>query len=321
MSDHPFPTTEIEDRGEALAGPWREPRNMLAEQQYDSHASLHDDATAQKLGFKGGAVEGPTHYSQFAPLGYALWGERWFEEGCCSAHYRSIVYDGEAVRAFIEKVPAGASVARTWMQKQDGTEVQAGTASVGPDAVTALDERLKTLPSLEPRIILRDVEVGMKLPRHEVVMAQGQHMGALYPFSLNEKLEKITEPSDWYAKNSPWGRLIIPMEMISVLLQYASRTGGFPTRGPVVGLFADQEIRLVKGPLFVGETYELERQVEALPGSRRPESLWGRTRVYRKGADATTATTLPTAPASRKATPATPGWRRSRLSACAQSSR
>jgi len=292
MSEPPFPATEIEDLGEALAGPWRTPRNMLAEQTYDNHASLHDDATAQKLGFKGGAVEGPTHYSQFAPLGYALWGQRWFEDGCCSAHYRSIAYDGEPVRAFIEKVPPGATLARTWMQKEDGTEVQAGTASVGPEAVTALDERLKTLPPLEPRIILRDVEVGMKLPRHEVVMAPNQHMGALYPFSLSEKLEKITEPSDWYAKASPWGGPIIPMEMISVLLQYSSRTGGFPTRGPVVGLFADQEIRLVKGPLLVGETYEIERQVEALSGSRRTESLWVRTRVYRKGTDELLATML-----------------------------
>ena len=292
MSDHPFPAAEIEDLGEALAGPWRKPRNMLAEQTYDNHTSLHDDATAQKLGFKGGAVEGPTHYSQFAPLGYALWGDRWFEDGCCSAHYRSIVYDGEAVRAFIEKAPPGASVARTWMQKEDGTEVQAGTASVGPDAVTALDERLKTLTPLEPRIILRDVAVGMKLPRHEVTMAPDQHMGALYPFSLNEKLAAITEPSDWYSKGSPWGAPIIPMEMISVLLQYSSRTGGFPTRGPVVGLFADQEIRLVKGPLLVGETYEIERQVEALSGSRRTESLWARTRVYRKGTDELLATML-----------------------------
>lgn len=292
MSEHPFPACQIEDLGEAIAGPWRSPKNMLAEQTYDNHASLHDDATAQKLGFKGGAVEGPTHYSQFAPLGYATWGKRWFEDGCCSAHYRSIVYDGEKVRAFMEKVPPGATRARTWMQKEDGTEVQAGTASVGPDAVTALDERLATLTPPEPCMILRDVKVGMKLPRHEVVMAADQNMGALYPFSLTQKLAAITEPSAWYSDASPWGRPIIPMEMISVLLQYSSRTGGFPTKGPVVGLFADQEIRLVAGPLFVGQTYEIEREVAALSGSRRTESLWVRTRVYEKGTDGLLATML-----------------------------
>src|SRR6202007_2755378 len=62
----------IEDLGEGLAGPWRGPRQMLAAQEYDSHASIHDDATAKALGFKGGAIEGPTHFSQFAPLGEAV---------------------------------------------------------------------------------------------------------------------------------------------------------------------------------------------------------------------------------------------------------
>jgi hypothetical protein len=132
----------------------------------------------------------------------------------------------------------------------------------------------------------------MKLPRHEVVMAPGQHMGDLYPFSLTQKLKQITEPSAWYDEGSPWGGPIIPMEMTSVLLQYLSRTGGFPTRGPVVGLFADQEIRLVKGPLFVGETYEIEREVAALSGSRRTESLWVRTKLFRKGTDEVLATML-----------------------------
>jgi hypothetical protein len=53
-----------------------------------------------------------------------------------------------------------------------------------------------------------------------------------------------------------------------------------PIRGPAVGLFADQEIRLLRGPLFVGEDYQTERQVIALTGSRRTESLWLRTTVF-----------------------------------------
>ena len=294
MSETAF-DTEIEDTGEALAGPRRKPRNMLTKQEYDNHASVHDDATAQKLGFKGGAVEGPTHYSQFAPLGEAIWGRRWFEEGCLSAHYRAMVFEGEAARAFMAKPAPGAVATRIWMLKEDGTEILAGTASVGPDAPpTALEERLKTLGPPDPCVILRDVKVGTVLPRHAVVMQHDQNMGALYPFSLAEKLEAITEPSPWFEPGgaSPWGRAIIPMEMISVLLQYTSRTGRFPVRGPVVGLFADQEIRLIKGPLFVGETYEVEREAVAISGSRRTESLWVRSRVYRPGSDELLATML-----------------------------
>ena len=75
-------------------------------------------------------------------------------------------------------------------------------------------------------------------------------------------------------------RAIIPFEMLSVLFQYRSREDRLPIKGPAVGLFADQEIRLLDGPLFVGESYELEREVVALSGSRRTESLWVRSSVF-----------------------------------------
>jgi hypothetical protein len=37
---------------------------------------------------------------------------------------------------------------------------------------------------------------------------------------------------------------------------------------------------LLDGPLFVGERYELEREVVARSGSRRTESLWLHTTVF-----------------------------------------
>jgi hypothetical protein len=94
----------------------------------------------------------------------------------------------------------------------------------------------------------------------------------------------ITEPSPWYTREggaaSPWGRAIIPFEMISVLLEYSAGEAGFRSRGPAVGLFAGQEIKLVKGPLFVDHPYELEREIVALSESRRTESSWIRTSVF-----------------------------------------
>ena len=89
---------EILESGNLLTGPWRKPAQMLHAQVYDSHASIHDDATAQKLGFQGGTIEGPTHFSQFAPLCERLWGAAWFESGCISAHYRNAVSAGEECR-------------------------------------------------------------------------------------------------------------------------------------------------------------------------------------------------------------------------------
>src|SRR3954451_19337690 len=277
--------TEITARNGGLAGPWRKPQQMLHAQTYDSHASIHDDATARKLGFQGGTIEAPTHFSQFAPLCERVWGKAWFETGCLSAHYRNPVFAGEEVQASIEKAKPGQTIGAIGMIKRDGTEILRGTASVGGDgSETALSLRLKELKPLADPVILRDIKVGMKTPRQTVKMDADQHMGDLYPFSLAEKLKVITEPSPYYSGGgNPWGRPIVPFEMLSVLFQYRAREDRLPVRGPAVGLFADQEIRLLHGPLFVDESYTTEREVIALSGSRRTESMWVRTTVF--GAD------------------------------------
>jgi hypothetical protein len=289
--------TEIVEDGETLRGPWRAPQQMLAAQVYDGHTSIHDDATAQKMGFRGGTIEGPTHFSQFAPLCAQLWGDAWFETGCISAHYRNAVFAGEEVQAIAVRSNSAQGQAEICMLKRDGTEVLRGTASAGGTGfTTALDQRLNELKPLVDPVILRDVKVGMRTRRQQVGMGFEQNMGALYPFSLRDKLKVITEPSWLYdpqsAHSSKWGRAIIPFEMLSVLFQYSSKQDGLPVKGPAVGLFADQEIRLIKGPLFVGETYELEREVVALSGSRKTESLWLRTSVFAQQAGDPAATML-----------------------------
>lgn len=273
---------EIAESNGVLSGPWRKPAQMLHAQTYDSHASIHDDATAQKLGFQGGTIEGPTHFSQFAPLCERIWGQEWFETGCLSAHYRNPVFEGEEVQASIERPKGGQTIAGIGMTRKDGTEILRGTASVGRDvADTALSVRLKELKPLADPVILHDVRAGMKTSRQDVKMDFDQHMGELYPFSLGQKLKVITEPSPWYSGGvNPWGRPIVPFEMLSVLFQYRAREDRLPVRGPAVGLFADQEIRLLRGPLFVGESYVTEREVVALSGSRRTESMWVRTTVF-----------------------------------------
>jgi hypothetical protein len=268
----------------ALCGPLRRPLQMLADQEYGGHASIHDDAMAEKLGFRAGPIEGPTHFSQFAPLMARLWGQAWFERGCMSAHYQNMVVEGEEVRAFVELPKPGATAARAWAAKADGTSVLEASATLGPDhGTTLLEQRMAQLRPPQRLLILADLRVGMKGAQDEPVrMDPDQHMGHLYPFSLNQKLAKITENSPWYSdpSASPWGRAIIPMEMVSVLAEYSNRKAGFPVKGPAVGLFADQEIRMVDGPLFVGEDYLIRREIVALSESKRTESYWVRSRIY-----------------------------------------
>lgn len=272
------------DTALVLRGPLRKPRQMLAEQEYSGQTSIHDDQMARQLGFTAGPIEGPTHFSLFQPLLGHIWGQAWFERGCISAHYQNMVVEGEEVRAFAEVPASGVTRTRVWAEKADGTPVLEASASLGPDhGETLLEARLKMLRPAGQLVILADLKVGLTGREDERVrMDPEQNMGALYPFSLKQKLGVITESSPWYSdpKASPWGRAIIPIEMVSVLAEYSSTRAAFPVKGPVVGLYADQEIRMIDGPLFVGEDYLIRREIVALSESRRTESYWLRSRIY-----------------------------------------
>ena len=275
----------------SLCGPLRKPHQMLADQKYDGHKSIHDDAMAEGLGLRAGPIEGPTHFSQFDPLLFNLFGQEWFETGCISSHYQNLVVEGEEVRAFVEQPEKGARFVRVWAEKRDGTPVLTGSASVG-DAAGLPHEIQQRIARLRPAtglVINRDLQVGQRGAVVEKIrMGFDQHMGDHYPFTLADKLKVITEPCTWYTPEggaeSPWGRAIIPMEMISVLLGSTIAEAGLGGRKPAVGLFAGQEIRLLKGPLFVDQDYELEREIVALSESARTESVWVRTKVYEASA-------------------------------------
>lgn len=278
--------TPISREGNVLIGPYRQPRQMLSGQSVSGSTSIHDDNTAQTLGFSGGTIEGPTHFTQFEPLAEALWGDEWRRTGCISVHYRAPVFAGESVRAVATLSENRADYATIRMEKDDGTEVLTGSISVGEDAPRgALRARLRELDPLERPVLVADVPVGTRASRLPVTMDRQNRMGDLYPFGLADKLAVITEPSDRFERE-------LPFEMISVLANARADVEPFGVRRPSVGLFADQEIRLHDGPLHVGETYEVEREVIARTGSRKTESLWVEYSIYRGNEHAPVATML-----------------------------
>lgn len=273
MDTSAFPT-EI-----TLTGPWRSPAQMLQEQRVAGHASVHDGATAASVGLAGAPIEAPTHFSQIDPLAAAVWGRRWFEHGCLSCHFRTMVVEGEQVQASL--TTTGPASGRVEAHKADGTPVLVGTASVGPDhPQTQLEARLAQQGDPGELFIVDQLRVGMRSNgERKTSVTHADPNGPGYPFSLAEKLERITEPHPWYTPNggagSPWGRAILPMEMISVLSAKAG--AAWPVRGPALGLFLDLEIRLVDGPVFVDQTYTVEQEIVGLSQSRRTESYWTRT--------------------------------------------
>src|SRR3546814_9937724 len=94
------------------------------------------------------------------------------------------------------------------------SDVCSSDLSVGSDnPPSAVERKLADLLPPDKRVILRDVEPGMRRPRLRVRMGGDDRMGKLYPFSLREKLAVITEPSPWYepdATTTPWSRGVIP---------------------------------------------------------------------------------------------------------------
>lgn len=266
--------TPITRDGDTLVGPWRAPRQMLAEQEYDGHTSVHDEATADRLGLAGAPIEGPTHFSQFDPLAVALWGQGWFERGCLSAHFETMVVEGEEVQARV--TPTGPHAARGSAAKHTGEPVLSATLTLG-DEPTELEERLARMQAKDPGelFVVDRVEVGYRSPASTTSMGFDEWNGNLYPFSLEDKLVAITETSPWYVPGepSPWGRAVVPTEMLSVL----AHKGGvhLPVRGPAVGLFIDLEVKR-HAPVFVGETYTVTHEVVCRGQSRRVESYWTR---------------------------------------------
>lgn len=283
-------TTTSED---VLTGPFRTPAQMLADQEYGGHASVHDDAEAAKLGLAGAPIEGPTHFSQFDALAVQHWGQEWFEHGCVSSHFLNMVVEGEEVQASL--APTDDGIATIGAVKRDGTPVLSGTATLGT-APTELDERRKRgLNDPGDLYIVDQLEIGMTSDPVRVTMGFDSNNGNLYPFTLRQKLAKITEQSSWYRSadedgDSPWGIPIVPTEMLSVLAHQAG--AHFPVRGPAVGLFIDLEVRFVDGPVFVDQAYEVVHTLVGIGQSRAVESYWTESTVTHADSGVHAATVL-----------------------------
>lgn len=268
-------TTPLEISEGTIVGPARAPVQMLADQSYDDHLSVHDESNAAALGLSGAPIEGPTHFSQFDPIALELFGDEWFRTGCISSHFSTMVVEGEEVVAQATRTgPASADISAAKIG--EGDTVLTGTMSVAPHAQTALEHRLENARPAGDLFIVDQLFVGMTSDEGRVTsMDLATDNGHLYPFSLARKLDGITERSPWYdSADNPWGRPIVPMEMLSVL---ANKVGDrMPVRQPSLGLFLDLEVRLIDGPVFVDTEYRVDREVVGLSQSRRVESHWVR---------------------------------------------
>ena len=268
MTQTSNPDLRIEDG--VLGGPLRRSVNASAQ----SKGSIHDDATATKLGLRGGTVAGSIHMDLYPPLGLELFGSRWFEDGCLSLYFVNATVDREPVRAYV-RVPEGDAVGRqldTWVLREDGMRVAEGTMSAGsPAAPSALHTRdLVKFPAQDLRI-LANLEVGHRIDPIEVHMASGRQA---------ERMAVITEKLPWYEGQSPWGGSIVtPAGMVQLLYSQPASSLRHVLKNESVGLFGAIEVKYVNGPAFVDESYRVAGEVVAIGDSPKTEFFWFDTRL------------------------------------------
>ena len=109
-------------------GPLWAARNWAAS---EGEGSIHDDTTAEKLGFRGGTVPGDVHMNQFPPMLLKLFGHKWFETGHLSLNFKNATTDRERVKVVVDIPKPDAEQTSVRMEREDGMLVCTGTAGVG----------------------------------------------------------------------------------------------------------------------------------------------------------------------------------------------
>ncbi len=246
-----------------ITGPLRSSVNNAI----NSKGSIHDDATASKLGFRGGTVAGSIHMELFPPLLLEAFGKDWFERGTLSLYFVNATTDREPVRAFLRQ-PASKADAQVdaWVLREDGMRVAEGTASAGnPGEPTALLRKPLDRFEIGDLRILANVQPGQEFQPVTVQVT---------PAAQSGRMQVITEKLDWYERSSPWGGPIAtPAAMVQLL--YAQSVGTLRAQmGPAVGLFGAIELRNVNGPVIVGQDYEVAGHVVAIGQSPKTEYMW-----------------------------------------------
>ncbi len=245
-----------------LLGPVLPGRNW----SIDSAGSIHDDATASKLGFRGGTVAGDVHMNQFVPVLLEAFGKDWFRTGWLSLNFLNATVDGEPVQARLAQ-PGADRISAAWMSAEDGREVARGNAGVGGLERSELrTKEFRHAPASDLRI-LRKLGPGFSLGEHSVFADSRLQ---------SDRVERglITQPISWYSEPGHWGgRVAGPSSLIDLLwrvpTQYARRYVG-----DAVGLFGAIEVAQINGPCTLDETYRVTASVAAIGQSPKTEYFW-----------------------------------------------
>ena len=241
---------------------WRKPTNTSK----DEKGGIHDDDTAQKLGFDGGTVAGSLHMEQFPPLLVRHFGEDWWRHGNLSMYFKKATFDGDPVRAFLESVSD--NQARVWMENEAGDLVMSGTAALGEDPNSELRNRLQNVRPPTDLRMLSKIEPGK--PSKDLLVTV-EHK------AIDERLKVITEPMSLYTDNpadqKTWGGRVLPVAPFVHLFRLLELEIA-PINGPYVGLYGAIEMQYLNGPVLSNTQYQVNGHAVAVSESPKTEVLW-----------------------------------------------
>lgn len=250
-------------RDGVLVGPIRHSINSAQ----DVKGSIHDDATATKLGLRGGTVAGSIHMDLFGPHFLQLFGEDWWERGNLSLDFKNATVDREPVRAYMKLPAEGQKDVQVdvWVEREDGMLVAQGTAALGNPAEKSalLAKEIRTSDPSELRI-LKNLHEGMPIATKDAIFTSELHA---------QHMELTTEPLEMH-KSSKWGAPVVPLRSYVTLLYSQAISDVRSQIGDVVGLFGAIEIRNINGPLLVDVPYRVGGEVVAIGQSPKTEYFW-----------------------------------------------
>ena len=256
-----------------MYGGWRAPENLAK----GSTTSIHDDGVAQKVGMRGGTIQGTIHLSMFAPLAQKIFGDRWFERGTVSMYYTFATVDKEEVRAIIElpqdtteeMLPIASKDVQVnaWAELKNGQQIMTGTVSIGSpkDPAYLHGVELKNSDPEELRILARH-KVNDELPPRDIILSQEEADGGL---------RRITDQLEFYKANdkSPWGKAILyPTALFEAMGMGFEHTS--TDEYQAVPFFGATELRNINGPALIGVPYIARGKFICIGASRKTEYLW-----------------------------------------------
>ncbi|MBK8560958.1 hypothetical protein [Candidatus Amarobacter glycogenicus] len=234
MTDPPF-----------FEGIYRKLVNTAAEQK----ESIHDDAQAQRLGFRGGFVPGSIVGTAALPAIVAAFGKEWMEGGWYSFTFVSPVYIDDEVHEVAGRTPDGIAIQ---VVDRSGRLCCNGRAGLG--ATIPWNPSEDGAHGAEG--VLSEVSLGFEFLPHEFTPE---------PDLCQATVRSAGDTTPWYAGGSPWGGPIVPPEQLHVVALHLMREPRQPRPGRMEGIrepgmWAQHDLA-IEGPLFQDRTYTVKERV------------------------------------------------------------